>query len=90
MSAATSSSGWGFDDVPIMEDVLLMRTRGEGRLALLPGPIHVSARRLATVRRDTPDAAQSCGCCGDCAVASAHSSSPAGIRHSSENRRGDP
>jgi len=36
----------GFPDVPIMEDLLLMRKlRRRVGLALLPGPIHVSARR---------------------------------------------
>ena len=36
----------GFPDVPLMEDVLLMRRlRCVGRLAFLPGPVHTSARR---------------------------------------------
>lgn len=36
----------GFPDVPLMEDVLLMRRlRDVGRLAFLPGPVHTSARR---------------------------------------------
>lgn len=36
----------GFDEVPIMEDVLLMRKfRRCGQLALLPGPLYVSPRR---------------------------------------------
>ncbi len=36
----------GFDEVPIMEDVLLMRKlRRRGRLAVLPGPLYVSPRR---------------------------------------------
>lgn len=36
----------GFPDVRLMEDVRLMRAlRGLGRLALLPGPLYVSARR---------------------------------------------
>jgi rSAM/selenodomain-associated transferase 2 len=36
----------GFPDVPIMEDVLLMqRLRRRSRPLLLPGPVHVSARR---------------------------------------------
>ena len=36
----------GFPDVPLMEDVLLMRKlRKRARLVLLPGPLHVSARR---------------------------------------------
>ncbi len=36
----------GFPDVGFMEDVLLMRKlRDRGRLALLPGPLFVSARR---------------------------------------------
>ncbi len=35
-----------FPDVPLMEDVLLMRRlRDVGRVALLPGPLHTSARR---------------------------------------------
>lgn len=35
-----------FAEVPLMEDVLLSRAlRRRGRLALLPGPLHVSARR---------------------------------------------
>ena len=35
-----------FPDVPLMEDVLLMRKlRGRARLVLLPGPLHISARR---------------------------------------------
>lgn len=36
----------GFPDVRLMEDVLLMQAvRNCGRIALLPGPLHVSARR---------------------------------------------
>ena len=36
----------GFPDVPLMEDILLMRRLREfGRLAFLPGPLHTSARR---------------------------------------------
>jgi len=36
----------GFPDVPLMEDVLLMRRLREiGRIAFLPGPLHTSARR---------------------------------------------
>lgn len=36
----------GFPDVRLMEDVRLMKSlRDYGRLALLPGPLHVSARR---------------------------------------------
>jgi len=36
----------GFPDVPILEDILLMqKVRRRVGLALLPGPIHVSARR---------------------------------------------
>lgn len=36
----------GFPDVPLMEDVLLMRRlRDVGRLAFLPGPLRTSARR---------------------------------------------
>ena len=40
----------GFPEVPIMEDLLLMRCfrrrfRGRTRLVLLPGPLHVSPRR---------------------------------------------
>jgi hypothetical protein len=36
----------GFPDVPLMEDVLLMRKlRRLSRIPLLPGPLHVSARR---------------------------------------------
>jgi rSAM/selenodomain-associated transferase 2 len=36
----------GFDDVPVMEDVLLMRKfRRCGRLALLRGPLYISPRR---------------------------------------------
>lgn len=36
----------GFPDVRLLEDVRLMRAlRDHGRLALLPGPLHVSARR---------------------------------------------
>jgi rSAM/selenodomain-associated transferase 2 len=36
----------GFPDVPLMEDVLLMRRlRDIGRIAFLPGPVHTSARR---------------------------------------------
>ena len=35
-----------FPNIRLMEDVRLMKTlRGHGRLALLPGPLHVSARR---------------------------------------------
>ena len=35
-----------FPRIPLMEDVLLMRRlRDQGRLALLPGPLHVDARR---------------------------------------------
>jgi rSAM/selenodomain-associated transferase 2 len=36
----------GFAQVPLMEDVMLMRRlRGCGRIVLLPGPLHVSSRR---------------------------------------------
>ncbi len=36
----------GFPQVSLMEEVLLMRQlRDHGRIALLPGPLHVSARR---------------------------------------------
>jgi rSAM/selenodomain-associated transferase 2 len=36
----------GFPDVPIMEDLLLMRTlRQRHQVALLPGPLYVSSRR---------------------------------------------
>ena len=36
----------GFPEVRLLEDVLLMRQlRGQGRFVLLPGPVHVSARR---------------------------------------------
>ncbi len=36
----------GFPDIRLMEDVRLMKSlRDRGRLALLPGPLHVSARR---------------------------------------------
>jgi len=37
----------GFPDIPIMEDLRLMRTLRQSRLrpAILPGPLHVSARR---------------------------------------------
>lgn len=36
----------GFPDVRLMEDVRLMKSlRDHGRLALLPGPLHISARR---------------------------------------------
>jgi hypothetical protein len=36
----------GFPEVPLLEDLLLMqRVRRHGRVALLPGPLHVSARR---------------------------------------------
>lgn len=36
----------GFPDVRLMEDVRMMKSlRDYGRLALLPGPLHVSARR---------------------------------------------
>lgn len=36
----------GFPDIRLMEDVRLMKSlRDHGRLALLPGPLHVSARR---------------------------------------------
>ncbi|MGZ0171793.1 MAG: TIGR04283 family arsenosugar biosynthesis glycosyltransferase [Planctomycetales bacterium] len=36
----------GFPDVRLMEDVRLMKSlRNVGRLALLPGPLHISARR---------------------------------------------
>ncbi|MCA9102645.1 MAG: TIGR04283 family arsenosugar biosynthesis glycosyltransferase [Planctomycetales bacterium] len=81
----------GFDDVPIMEDVLLMRKlRGEGRLALLPGPIHVSARRwqrYGVIRQTLRNRALLWGL--RCGV------SPQKLArwypaHSSENRRGDP
>jgi rSAM/selenodomain-associated transferase 2 len=36
----------GFHEAPLMEDVdLMLRLRGQTRLTLLPGPLHVSARR---------------------------------------------
>lgn len=36
----------GFAEVPFLEDVLFSRrVRGEGKVALLAGPLHVSARR---------------------------------------------
>ena len=36
----------GFPEIPLMEDVTLMRAlRKRGRLALLDGPVHISARR---------------------------------------------
>ena len=36
----------GFPEVDLMEDVLLMRRfRDRGRIALLPGPLHVDVRR---------------------------------------------
>ncbi len=36
----------GFSEVPLLEDVLLSRQlRPEGKTSLLPGPLHVSARR---------------------------------------------
>ena len=40
----------GFAQVPLMEDVLLMRQlRRQGRLAFLPGPLYVDARRWQQV-----------------------------------------
>ena len=46
-TAGTCSTSWGgFPDVRLMEDLLLMRrARRVGRVALLPGPLHTSARR---------------------------------------------
>ena len=36
----------GFPEIPLMEDVVLgQRLRAAGKLALLPGPLHVDARR---------------------------------------------
>ncbi|MBX7168776.1 MAG: TIGR04283 family arsenosugar biosynthesis glycosyltransferase [Pirellulales bacterium] len=46
MRRATFESLGGFAEVPLLEDVLLMRAaRRQGRIALLPGPLHISARR---------------------------------------------